>query len=188
MGTRAVPVYVAELVLALAAFERHGDVEGAAGGHGAADSGHGDHGDVFDLYVGGWFRDEYEALFETVEMSFVGLDGAFDGLHSMVTIAWLAEEVVYNARGVANLVKSFDEVIIFLPERPLKTEQTTFGNGASYVGWILSPYLVRICSLSNQSLLFQYRKCETYSVMFRSTDISSSIFSCITTNGYLVCP
>ena len=57
-----VPVDVAELMLARVAFEGYCDVEGSAGGYGAADSRHDDDGDVVEGDVLGGFWDKHEAL------------------------------------------------------------------------------------------------------------------------------
>jgi hypothetical protein len=80
------PVDIAELMFSLARFQGDGDVKGSAGGDGAADSRHGDDGDVFDLDVGGGFGDEHEGFVQAEEEAFVGFDGAFDAVHVVVAV------------------------------------------------------------------------------------------------------
>jgi hypothetical protein len=73
-------------MFSLARFQGDGDVKGSTGGDGAADSRHGDDGDVFDLDVGGGFGDEHEGFVEAEEEAFVGFDGAFDAVHVVVAV------------------------------------------------------------------------------------------------------
>lgn len=66
MGLGDLPVDVAELVLAHAGLQGHGDIKGSAGGDGAANTGHGDDGNVLNLDIGGGLRNEYQALIQEV--------------------------------------------------------------------------------------------------------------------------
>lgn len=85
-------------MFSLARFQGDGDVEGSASGDGAADSRHGDDGDVFDLDVGGGFGDEHKGFVEAEEEAFVGFDGAFDAVHVVVAVGGVVVLLVKGFR------------------------------------------------------------------------------------------
>ena len=78
VGSKYLPVDIAELVLAAAALERNRDVEGSACRDGAADSGHDNDRDVVEGDICGRFGHKHEALVHAEQVPFVRLDAAFD--------------------------------------------------------------------------------------------------------------
>lgn len=114
-----------------------GNVECSTRRDGTSNSRHGDDGDVFDLDVGCWFGDEHEGLVEAEEQAFIGFDGAFDAVHVVVAVKLdigIRDGALSRfewKRFATDLTKSFDGVMIFFPDRPLKTREMTWVMGAS---------------------------------------------------------
>lgn len=80
--------------------------------------------------VGCWFGDEHEGFVEAEEEAFVGFYGAFYAVHVVVAViekvrdlGWLQRRGMWQCE--ADLIKSFEGVMIFLPESPLKTREMT---------------------------------------------------------------
>lgn len=84
MGGWALPVDVAELVLAQTALQTNGNIECPTGRHGTPNTRHGDHRDVLDLNVGGRLRDKDKTLVQEIKQTLIGLDGALDTVMSVM--------------------------------------------------------------------------------------------------------